>query len=58
MMDKEQDSIANSVFFKKIKEYVLLKISAKYVTVFYGDRTFVNDIWISVTYIKWSHFYV
>lgn len=57
-MDKEQDSIANSVFFKKIKEYVLLKISAKYVTVFYGDRTFVNDIWISVTYIKWSHFYV
>lgn len=49
MMDKEQESIAYSVFFKNFKEYVLLRISAKYVTDFYGDRTFVNGICTSVT---------
>lgn len=49
MMDKEQESIAYSAFFKNFKEYVLLRISAKYVTVFYGDRTLVNDIFTLVT---------
>lgn len=43
MMGKEQESIAYTVFFKNFKEYVLLRLSAKYAIDFCGDRTFVND---------------
>lgn len=53
-MDKEQDSIAYSVFFKNFKEYVLLRISAKYVNIFYGHRTFDKDICISVSLLGLS----